>query len=120
VSTDVRSGLFIGLTLLLLTHDPNVPFADWMKSLIRPDVGGSCCGPSDQVYVDRHSEDVDGGFTAFVDNRPISIPANKVIWDRVNPTGRGVLFYREYGYGPYVFCLYRGPGYEHGAAPPRR
>jgi len=32
-------------------HDVNVPFAQWMMSLIQPHKTIPCCGPADQFYV---------------------------------------------------------------------
>ena len=96
-------------------HDTGTPYADWMKSLIRPDYPMSyCCGPGDQYYVREYRPSQKNGvaFTAMVlsnDGRPdfpVEIPHEKVIWDRVNPTGRGVifLFHRE------VLCFVPGMG----------
>ena len=82
-------------------------------SLMRPDFpGGSCCGPTDQVYVDEYeSNEPTGGFIAIVGGNRLVIPANKVIWDRVNPTGRGVLFYTHYDEQNYtIFCFVPGMG----------
>lgn len=105
----------LALAALILVHAEGEPFADWMASLQRPDASGSCCGPSDQFYVDDYSADLDGdGFVARVGGNAeiIRIPANKVIWDRVNPTGRGVLFKvtTEHGGEGFVYCFVPGSG----------
>lgn len=99
----LRAMLPGALTLALLLfggsargHDSGTPYAEWMKSLIRPDYPmSSCCGPGDQYYVREYSPSQKDGFafTAVVigiDNKPdfpIEIPSGKVIWNRVNPTG---------------------------------
>jgi hypothetical protein len=96
-------------------HDTGTPYADWMKSLIRPDYPMSyCCGPGDQYYVREYQPSQKHGvaFTAIVlsnDGRPdfpVEIPREKVIWDRVNPTGRGVIFLL----GREVLCFVPGIG----------
>jgi hypothetical protein len=100
------------LVAFVLVHSDDVPFADWMMSLQRPDVGGPCCGPADQFYVDDYEVDPDGdGFVAHIagEEKTIHIPANKVIWDRVNPTGRGVLF-RSLSMSGYIYCFVPGSG----------
>jgi hypothetical protein len=96
-------------------HDSGTPYADWMKSLIRPDYPMSfCCGPGNQYYVREYRPSVKSGvaFTAIVlsnDGRPdfpVEIPREKVIWDRLNPTGRGVIFLL----GREVLCFVPGMG----------
>jgi hypothetical protein len=96
-------------------HDTGIPYADWMKSLIRPDYPMSfCCGPGDQYYVREYRPSQKNGvaFTAIVlsnDGRPdfpVEIPREKVIWDHVNPTGRGVIFLS----GREVLCFVPGMG----------
>ena len=82
-------------------HDEEIPYADWMRSLKQPDKPDySCCGPADQYYVReyRASQKPGVAFAAIVIGRdglpdfPLDIPDQKVVWDRVNPTGRGVVF----------------------------
>ncbi len=103
--------------LAAAAHEADAPFADWFMSLRQPDNPlASCCGPADQFYVDeyRPSEQDPGGFVAVVAGEPIEVPAAKVIWDRVNPTGRGVIFLsrREAWSGGerFVFCFVPGAG----------
>jgi len=96
-------------------HDSGTPYADWMKSLIRPDYPMSfCCGPGDQYYVREYRPSQKHGiaFTAVVLSNdghpdfPVEIPQEKVIWDRVNPTGRGIIFL----FGREVLCFVPGMG----------
>lgn len=97
--------------LLFLAHAEAEPFAEWMMSLQRPDMPGPCCGPADQVYVDDYQPDMaTGGFVGRVASTgaEVRIPAEKVIWDRVNPTGRGVLFMTPGG--GFVYCFVPGAG----------
>jgi hypothetical protein len=94
----------------------NDPHAEWMKSLLQPDFPlSSCCGPGDQYYVREYRPGRRKGiaFDATVIGRlgqpdfPIEIPQEKVIWNRVNPTGRGVVFINNVGWGPHVLCSCR-------------
>jgi hypothetical protein len=109
----------VALTVLLLVHDINDPFSEWMKSLTRPDFDGPCCGPSDQYYPESYWQNDDGSFEVTVNGVNIHVPANKVIWDRVNPTGRGVLFMSKMFYNtpvlnskiePIIYCFIAASG----------
>lgn len=94
-----------------LAHE-NDAFADWMKSLKQPDRPTvSCCGPADQVYVDSYEPTDDEGFIAYVNGREVKIPPQKVIWNRVNPTGVGVLFWSHHDEDGYiVYCFVPSAG----------
>jgi hypothetical protein len=95
-------------------------YAQWMKSLMQPDFPlSSCCGPGDQYFVREYRPSGQQGiaFEAVVMGRigqvdfPIQVPQEKVIWDRVNPTGRGVIFIGEDGeWGKPVLCFVPGAG----------
>jgi hypothetical protein len=102
-----------------LAHDHDVPFAEWMMSLMRPDYpSASCCGPADQFYAVEYHEDPDepGGFVVRTEELPdpIHVPPEKVDWKDVNPTGRGVIFVShdvEYSAEAYtVYCFVPGTG----------
>ena len=100
-------------------HDSGTPFAAWMKSLVQPLYpASSCCGPADQFYVREYqpSEKEGIAFVAIVagdHGKPdfsVEIPRETVIWDRVNPTGRGVVFIEEHYWGRSVVCFVPGMG----------
>jgi hypothetical protein len=112
------TALTLGLALFGASawgHDNGAPYADWMKSLIRPDYPmSSCCGMADQYYVREYGpgQQHSVAFAAVVigiDGEPdfsVEIPRQKVIWNRVNPTGRGVIFIQ----GSEVICFVPGMG----------
>jgi len=86
---------------LLLIHEPGELYAEWFNSLVQPGRHAvSCCGQADQYWVrdyqPSHTSDI--AFKATVISKDgsteftVDIPANRVLWDEVNPTGRGVLF----------------------------
>jgi hypothetical protein len=100
-------------------HDKGTPYADWMMSLKRPDYPLSpCCGLADQYYVREYgpSEKKGVAFAAVVigvydePDFSIDIPREKVVWDRVNPTGRGVIFIYDSWRGREVMCFVPGMG----------
>lgn len=93
----------------------------WYQSLMCPDVPSrSCCGEADAYWADEIH--VRGGktYVTITDDRDdaplgrphvpvgteIEVPANKLKWDRQNPTGHGVLFLST---ALYVWC-YVQPG----------
>jgi hypothetical protein len=90
-----------------------------MKSLMKPDYPlSSCCGPADQFYVREYYPSRTAGmaFDAVVIGHsgspdfPIGVPQEKVIWDRPNPTGRGVIFIVDYEAYREVACFIAGTG----------
>jgi hypothetical protein len=100
-------------------HYPGIPYADWMMSLTRPDYPmSSCCGMADQYYVREYgpSQQNSVAFAAVVigiEGEPdfsVEIPREKVIWNRVNPTGRGVIFIQDGWGGREVLCFLPGMG----------
>jgi len=105
---------------MLLVHAEGEPFAAWMMSLKQPDNPlVSCCGPSDQYYVDEYRADPDalGGFLAMLNGIEVKIRPQKVIQldTTINPTGRGVIFIARSWEGtkeaqPYVYCFVPGTG----------
>lgn len=102
------------MTVTAHAHDTAQPFAEWMSTLKQPDTLASCCGPSDAHFVDNYQpSQTGGGFTVWLDGAEIEVPAAKVIWDRVNPTGRGVLFLSVGTDGDgrrKVYCFLAGTG----------
>lgn len=108
----------IGLILVMVTiaygHSNDVPYAEWMGSLMRPNRVGSCCGPGDQYYAKEYTTSYRKGiaFVAVVDENGVDVivdvPNEVVIWDRPNPTGRGVVF--MIGPDNHVICFVPGTG----------
>ena len=108
------------IVALVLVHDNGTPYAEWMKSLVQPGRHGvSCCGEADQYwvkeYVPSHRKGV--AFVAVVltkdgkDTFMVDVPDDKVIWNQVNPTGRGVLFMAQNDAGEQnVLCFVPGTG----------
>ena len=95
-------------------HDGHTNFAYWFNSLMKPDFPlSSCCGVADQYYVKEYRPSRQAGiaFTAIVINHDdqsefaIDVPKEKVIWDRVNPTGRGVIFIEDSDWVSKVVCF---------------
>lgn len=91
----------------------------WYRSLMRPDNPNiPCCSFADAYYADKIVVRGDKTFAVITDDRPdeplgrphipagteFEIPANKLKWDRGNPTGHNVLFVGAGG----VYCFVQG------------
>jgi len=95
-------------------HDSDVPYAHWINSLMKPDFPlSSCCGVAEQYYVKEYRADHRKGiaFTATIVTHDgssefsIDVPEEKVIWNRPNPTGRGVIFIQDNDWVSQVVCF---------------
>jgi hypothetical protein len=95
-------------------HDSNSLYAQWFNSLMKPDFPlSSCCGVADEYYVKEYQLSKQDGiaFRAIVithDGRSefaIDVPKEKVIWNRVNPTGHGVIFIENNDWVSKVVCF---------------
>src|SRR4051794_1302986 len=107
------SSFLLSNAVNVFSHDLS-KFGDWTKSLKQPDKpNSSCCGPADAHWVDTY-EPSKNGFRALVHGIWLNVPAKKVIWDRVNPTGRGVIFvstpFTEDWSDVYIYCFVPGNG----------
>lgn len=100
--------------------DPKI--REWYKGLMQPDVPtSSCCGESDAYWADEVHVRDGKTYAVITDDRPdkplgrphvdigteIEIPANKLKWDRGNPTGHSIVFMSR---SQYVFCFVQGGG----------
>src|SRR5262249_18720950 len=100
-------------------HDSGTPFAEWMMSLMQPAKPTvSCCGIAEQYWVKDYRPSNKNGiaFEATVvskDSRTefkVDVPRSVVIWDRANPTGRGIVFIRSDDFDQAVICFVPGLG----------
>lgn len=100
-------------------HDSGTRFAEWMMSLMQPAKPTvSCCGIAEQYWVKDYRPSGKNGiaFEATVvskDGRTefeVDVPRSVVIWDRANPTGRGVVFIRSNEFDQTVICFVPGLG----------
>lgn len=76
--------------------------APWFQSLHQPN-GASCCSEADCRPVDARMEG--DHYQAFVRNRWLDIPNQKVIPSKSNPTGRAVLCMQPEN--EVIFCFVR-------------
>lgn len=101
-------------------QDPAI--SEWYRGLMQPDAPTvSCCGEADAYFCDDYRANGDKAVCTITDDRPdeprgrphidigtqIEIPANKLKWDRGNPTGHGVVFLSRAG---FVFCYVQTGG----------
>ena len=102
------------------SSDPAVK--KWYQELRQPDVPtASCCAESDAYFADIIHVRDGKTYAVVTDDRPdeplrrphipsgteVEIPANKLKWDRGNPTGHNVLFMSR---SNYVYCFVQGTG----------
>jgi hypothetical protein len=86
----------------------------WFQSLMQPDNPYmSCCGEADAFEADTFEVDGDHYVAVVTDGKGvipsgtrISVPNQKMKWDRGNPTGHGIIFIGNQG---QVYC-YVAPG----------
>jgi hypothetical protein len=94
----------------------------WFNGLMQPDNPNvSCCGEADAYWADSYEVKGDQYVAIITDIRDdiklgraqhieagtrVTVPNNKIKWDRSNPTGHGIIFI---GIGGDVFC-YLPPG----------
>lgn len=103
-------------------QDQDPALRAWYQELMQPDVPtASCCGEADAYFCDDYRLEAGRALCTITDDRPdaprhrphvdigtvIDVPANKLKWDRGNPTGHGVVFLSSAG---YVFCYVQGGG----------
>ncbi|HXP32336.1 MAG TPA: hypothetical protein VN832_14675 [Stellaceae bacterium] len=69
--------------------DPTL--APWFQSLRQPGTGVSCCSIADCRATEYRSRGE--GYEAFIDERWISVPQERVLDHIDNPTGRAVVCY---------------------------
>lgn len=63
---------------------------DWMNSLIRPDIGGSCCNLTDCRVTEARMTG-EGWVAQTQLGNWVKVPNEKIIRGKDNPTGRPVL-----------------------------
>jgi hypothetical protein len=94
----------------------------WYKTLMRPDApDASCCTEADAYWADDFFVRDGKMYARITDDRPdeplgrphiengtvFLVPAEKMKWDRANPTGHGVLFVSVSG---FTWCYVQGSG----------
>jgi hypothetical protein len=87
---------------------------DWYRDLMQPDNPFmSCCGEADAFEADTFEIDGDHYIAIITDGKGIlppgtriTVPNQKMKWDRGNPTGHGIIFIGNQG---QVYC-YVAPG----------
>ena len=95
---------------------------EWFNGLMQPDKPNvPCCGLADAYWADSYEVKGDQYVAIITDPRNdinlgraqhieagtrVTVPNNKIKWDRSNPTGHGIIFI---GIGGDVFC-YLPPG----------
>lgn len=99
---------------------------DWFKKLMRPPPFQemSCCAEADAYYADEVHVRDGKTFATITDDRPddplgrphvavgteIEVTADRLKWDRGNPTGHNVIFLGGGAYGHWVYCFVQNGG----------
>lgn len=120
--------LFIILGLVLIAtpvraHDHEHPeLNEWYATLMQPDNPNvSCCGTADAYWCDDYFARGGNAYCKITDDRDdaplqrphiavgteFEIPAEKLKWDRSNPTGHAVIFVNPMG---HVWCFVQNGG----------
>ena|SRR5215467_9582351 len=102
--------------------DQSPRIRDWYRNLMQPDMlVQSCCGEADAYWADEFVAEGDHYVAIITDERPdaplnrphmdvgtrIPVPNHKLVANKGNPTGHGVIFVRQDG---TVLCYVTPPG----------
>jgi hypothetical protein len=102
--------LFFGLLALPASSraepppDASPAWSPWFNSLRDPHTGMSCCSEADCRRTTARIRD--GHYEAFIDNRWVAIPPEKVLDHETNPTGEAVVCWSPVA---GILCFVRGP-----------
>jgi hypothetical protein len=76
--------------------------APWFQSLRQPGTGISCCSMADCRATEYRTSAV--GYEAFIDDKWLAVPADRVLDHTNNPTGRAIVCYMP---GRGILCFVR-------------
>lgn len=76
--------------------------APWFQSLRQPGTGISCCSMADCRATEYRTNA--SGYEAFIDDRWLTVPADRVLDHTDNPTGRAIVCYMP---GRGILCFVR-------------
>ena len=76
--------------------------APWFQSLRQPGTGVSCCSLADCRIADYRTDG--NGYEAFVDDKWLAVPPDRVLQHTDNPTGRAIVCYMP---GRGILCFVR-------------
>jgi len=76
--------------------------APWFQSLRQPGTGISCCSMADCRATEYRTSD--SGYEAFIEDRWLAVPADRVLDHTENPTGRAIVCYMP---GRGILCFVR-------------
>lgn len=76
--------------------------APWFQGLRQPGTGISCCSMADCRPIDYRMNDT--GYEAFIDNKWLAVPPDRVLQHTENPTGRAIACYMP---GRGILCFVR-------------
>jgi hypothetical protein len=79
--------------------------APWFEDLRQPGTGHSCCSIADCRTVDARV--VQDHYEAFIDDRWMVVPPDKILRRYDNPTGRAVVCWTP---ALGIMCFVQGPG----------
>jgi len=76
--------------------------APWFQSLRQPGSGISCCSMADCRAIEYRTSAT--GYEAFIDDKWLAVPPDRVLQNTANPTGRAVACYIP---GRGILCFVR-------------
>jgi len=76
--------------------------APWFQSLRQPGTGISCCSMADCRVTEYRTNGV--GYEAFIDDKWLAVPPDRVLQHTDNPTGRAIVCYMP---GRGILCFVR-------------
>jgi hypothetical protein len=104
----VATAVFIAASFLGAVASASPPdntdaaLAPWFQSLRQPGTGISCCSMADCRITEYRTNGV--GYEAFIDDKWLAVPPDRVLQHTNNPTGRAIVCYMP---GRGILCFVR-------------
>jgi hypothetical protein len=102
VGSFVAGSLIAAIASASPPDNADATLAPWFQSLRQPGTGISCCSMADCRITEYRTSGV--GYEAFIDDKWLAVPPDRVLQHTDNPTGRAIVCYMP---GRGILCFVR-------------